>query len=84
MSCYFQKSHMYNNINATTELLLLLKKVGRPRLGKSDLHPISKKNTAPQCQPNTIIHFIETRLQNIISIIIKIPMAWLRGWQVIW
>ena len=32
---------------------------------------------------NTIIHFIETRLQNTIGIIIKIQMAWLTGWIVI-
>ena len=33
---------------------------------------------------NTIIHFIETIIQNTIGIIIKIQMAWLTGWQVIW
>ena len=32
---------------------------------------------------NTIIHFIETRLQNIIGTVIKIQMAWLTGWHVI-
>ena len=32
----------------------------------------------------TIIHFIETRLQTTIGAIIKIQMAWLTGWQVIW
>ena len=33
---------------------------------------------------NTIIHFIETRLQNTMGTIINIQMAWLTGWQVIW
>ena len=33
---------------------------------------------------NTIIHFIETRLENTIITIIKIQMAWLTGLQVIW
>ena len=33
---------------------------------------------------NTIIHFIEKRLQNTMGTIIKIKMAWLIGWQVIW
>ena len=33
---------------------------------------------------NTIIHFIKTRLQNTIGTAIKIQMAWLTGWQVIW
>ena len=33
---------------------------------------------------NTIIHFIETRLPNAIGIIIKIQMAWLTGWLIIW
>ena len=34
---------------------------------------------------NTIIHFIEIRLQTtIIGTIIKIQMAWLIDWQVIW
>ena len=32
---------------------------------------------------NTIIHFIETRLQNTIGTVIKIQMAWLTGWQVL-
>ena len=32
---------------------------------------------------NTIIHFIETRLQNTVGTVIKIQMAWLTGWQVI-
>ena len=36
----------------------------------------------PLC--NTILHFIETRLQNTIDTIIKIHRAWLTGWQVIW
>ena len=31
-----------------------------------------------------IIHFIETRLQTTIGTIIKIQIAWLTGWQVIW
>ena len=30
------------------------------------------------------IHFIETRLQNTIGIIMEIQMAWLTGWRVIW
>ena len=33
------------------ELLLLLKKFGTARLGKTDLHPISPKTLAPQYQP---------------------------------
>ena len=32
---------------------------------------------------DTIIHFIETRLQNTIVIIINILMGWLTGWLVI-
>ena len=32
-------------------LLLLLKKVSSARLGESDIHPISLKTPAPQCQP---------------------------------
>ena len=32
-------------------LLLLLKEVGRARLGESDLHPISLKTPAPQYRP---------------------------------
>ena len=32
-------------------LLLLLKKVSSARLGESDIHPISPKTPAPQCQP---------------------------------
>ena len=31
-----------------------------------------------------LIHFIETRFQNTIGILIKIQMAWLTDWQVIW
>ena len=33
---------------------------------------------------DTIIHFIETRLQNTIETVIKQQMAWLTGCQVIW
>ena len=32
-------------------LLLLLKKIGSARLRESDVHPISLKTPAPQCQP---------------------------------
>ena len=32
-------------------LSLLLKKVSSARLGESDIHPISSKTPAPQCQP---------------------------------
>ena len=33
---------------------------------------------------NNTIYFIETRLENAIDTIIKIQMAWLTGWHVIW
>ena len=39
-----------DNFN-TSLLLLLLKKVSSARLGESDIHPISPKTPAPQCQP---------------------------------
>ena len=37
--------------NIALLLLLLLKKVGSARLRESDLHPISPKTPAQQCQP---------------------------------
>ena len=39
---------LYKNILL---LWLLLKKVGSARLGESDIHLISTKTPAPQCQP---------------------------------
>ena len=45
-------SHWHNTQGMyTILLLLLLKKVGSARLRESDVHPISPKTPAPQCQP---------------------------------
>ena len=45
---------------------------------------ISKYWEFGELNNNIIIHFFETRLQSTIGTIIKVQMAWLTDWQVIW